>query len=684
MRTRTIINDGWEFFRQTPEEAVGAGEAVNLPHTWNAADGQDGGDDYLRCECCYKKRLSIAKKEKTAYFLDFLGANSVCRVFVNGRLCGGHRGGYTRFFVDITDAVQDGENDITIGVSNEPFPDVVPLKADFTFFGGIYRDAALIEAEDAYFAPDENGCAGISITVPNDEEIMRTARLCIDADIAGDFDGCLLRATVRGAGAPECEYIKKADFTASELDALSKKTAACGECEISGGRARLELSFASPALWNGREAPFCYEVLCEIIKDGRVCDSERRTVGFRYFRIDGQRGAFLNGRRYPLRGVNRHQDRKDMGWAISEKEHAEDFALIYEMGANAIRLAHYPHHPYFYELCDRYGLLVWAEIPFVDHIGGCGISPLETDKRTDPAVTASTLENAKRQYTELIAQQKHRPSIFCWSMSNEIQREYGGTAAKLMGELNELAHSLDKTRYTALATNHHGGEKWPSDIKGCNIYPGWYWGSVREFALQAKAHIRAHGGEGVAVSEYGAGSNIEHHTERPRMPKDTTCDFHPEEWASIVHEHALKYFMKPKADKIWGAFVWNMFDFAIDSRNEGGIPGRNDKGLVTYDRKTKKDAFFLYKSYWSRERVLYITSRRFTRRKKKRVDIKIYSNEQDITLYVNGRRIGTKSAAPESGRHIFVFKRVALQRGKNIIKAVSDSGLKDEVIWQRV
>lgn len=168
------------------------------------------------------------------------------------------------------------------------------------------------------------------------------------------------------------------------------------------------------------------------------------------------------------------------------------------------------------------------------------------------------------------------------------------------------------------------------------------------------------------------------------MPKDTTCDFHPEEWASIVHEHALKYFMKPKADKIWGTFVWNMFDFAIDSRNEGGIPGRNDKGLVTYDRKTKKDAFFLYKSYWSRERVLYITSRRFTRRKKKRVDIKIYSNEQDITLYVNGHRIGTKSAAPESGRHIFVFKLVALQRGRNIIKAVSDSGLKDEVLWQRV
>lgn len=405
-------------------------------------------------------------------------------------------------------------------------------------------------------------------------------------------------------------------------------------------------------------------------------------IGFRYFRIDPKKGFFLNGRRYPLRGVNRHQDRENMGWAITNREHEEDFALIYEMGANAIRLAHYPHHPHFYDLCDQYGLLVWAEIPFVENIGGMGLSPLETDKKTDATVTRRLLENAKQQYTELILQQMHRPSVFCWSMSNEVRREYGDTAARMMRELHDLAHSLDPDRYTALATNHYDGDKWKSDIKGCNIYPGWYWGGPHLFRAQAAAHIRANGGRGVAVSEYGAGSNVDHHTEHPKQPKDTVCTFHSEEWQSIVHEHALRYFMSEKADKLWGTFVWNMFDFAIDSRNEGGIPGRNDKGLVTYDRKIKKDAFYLYKSYWSGESVLYITSRRFKKREKKHVAVKIYSNEEEITLYVNGVRIGQKCASKTRQQHIFIFKGVKLRRGENEIKAVSDSGLKDTVFWK--
>ena len=305
-----------------------------------------------------------------------------------------------------------------------------------------------------------------------------------------------------------------------------------------------------------------------------------------------------------------------------------------------------------------------------------------TDQAKDDAVTARMLENAKQQYTELILQQLHRPSIFCWSMSNEVRREYGETAAHMMRALHQLAHRLDPSRYTALATNHYGGDTWDSDIKGCNIYPGWYWGSAKLFRSQAASHIRANGGRGVAVSEYGAGSNVLHHTERPKQPKDTVCEFHSEEWASVVHEHALKYFMSPKADKIWGAFVWNMFDFAIDSRNEGGVPGRNDKGLVTYDRKIKKDPFYLYKAYWSGEGVLYITSRRFTRREKRRINVKIYSNQKEITLYVNGARAGQKTAKPAPHSHIFVFKRVKLRRGKNEIKAVSDSGMKDVVIWE--
>lgn len=678
------LNKGWQFCRGGFPPAENAGmQEIDLPHTWNNLDGQDGGGDYFRDACCYMKKIALNKKGNTLYYLEFYGANSVANVYVNGARIGEHRGGYTLFRFDITGALKNGENEIAVEVSNFPFPDVIPLTADFTFFGGIYREVNLVAVSGAHFSLDDHGSAGVYVTYPNTPQVEKRAQVTVRAKIKRAESECKLRVSVSPAGgfAP-CAGIDKPDFDAAELADNGSQTVAQAEKDINGENTELKLYVDSPRLWNGRKAPFRYKVQCEILEDGKITDSVERYIGFRWFTIDPQKGFFLNGRRYPLRGVNRHQDRENMGWAITDREHEEDFALIYEMGANAIRLAHYPHHPHFYELCDRYGLLVWAEIPFVENIGGLGLSPLETDQAKDDAVTARMLENAKQQYTELILQQLHRPSIFCWSMSNEVRREYGETAAHMMRALHQLAHRLDPSRYTALATNHYGGDTWDSDIKGCNIYPGWYWGSAKLFRSQAAAHIRANGGRGVAVSEYGAGSNVLHHTERPKQPKDTVCEFHSEEWASVVHEHALKYFMSPKADKIWGAFVWNMFDFAIDSRNEGGIPGRNDKGLVTYDRKIKKDPFYLYKAYWSGEGVLYITSRRFTRREKRRINVKIYSNQKEITLYVNGARAGQKTAKPAPHSHIFVFKRVKLRRGKNEIKAVSDGGMKDVVIWE--
>lgn len=684
MKSKTALNSGWRFYRSRyPVSEDAEFENVSIPHTWNHADGQDGGGDYCRGECCYIKEIDIRKKERSFYFLEFYGVNSVCNVYVNGMHIGEHRGGYTLFRMDITGAVFSGKNRITVSVSNFPFPDVIPLTADFTFFGGIYREVYLIEASDAYFALDNHGSDGIYVSYPNTPQIADCAPVTVKAKTGGTKDGCKLRVSILETGVFEpCPGIDRPDFSVSEFENIRETTVAQAETEIHDNTAEIKLNVNEPRLWNGRKAPYRYRLQCVITENGKILDCAEKYIGFRYFNIDPKNGFFLNGKRYPLRGVNRHQDRQDMGWAITYKEHDEDFALIYEIGANAIRLAHYPHHPHFYDLCDRYGLLVWAEIPFVENIGGVGISPLETDDTADESVTAAMLENAKQQYTELILQQVHRPSVFCWSMSNEVRREYGETAAYMMRQLNDLAHSLDPSRYTALATNHYNGEKWASDIKGCNIYPGWYWGGPSMFRSQTAAHIRANGGRGVAVSEYGAGSNVYHHTEKPKQPKDTVCEFHSEEWQSIVHEHALRYFMSPKADKIWGSFVWNMFDFAIDSRNEGGIPGRNDKGLVTYDRQIRKDAFFLYKSYWSRESVLYITSRRFRKRGKKRIDVKIYSNEKEITLYANGTRVGQKTAKPEPHSHVFVFRGVRLKRGKNEVKAVSDGGLKDTVIWE--
>lgn len=684
MKTITPLQTGWRFYRGAYPVPPGAEtQTVDLPHTWNAMDGQDGGGDYFRGECCYVKTIRLQKKENTLYYLAFYGANSVCTLYVNGVSVGVHRGGYTLFRMNITHALVSGENEIVAAVSNAPFPDVIPLTADFTFFGGIYREVSLAEVSGTHFSLEEFGSDGVLVTYPNTPQIAKSAQVTVRAAIKGAGIGCRLRVSISQADTfVPCVGIDQPDFELEQLTDPAQQTVAEAETEITSANAALTLCVASPHLWNGRKAPFRYKVRCEILQNGSVCDCVEKYIGFRYFRIDPKKGFFLNGCRYPLRGVNRHQDRENMGWAITNREHEEDFALIYEMGANAVRLAHYPHHPHFYDLCDQYGLLVWAEIPFVENIGGMGLSPLETDKKTDETVTHRLLKNAKQQYTELILQQMHRPSVFCWSMSNEVRREYGDTAARMMRELHDLAHSLDPDRYTALATNHYGGDKWKSDIKGCNIYPGWYWGGPRLFRSQAAAHIRANGGRGVAVSEYGAGSNVDHHTEYPKQPKDTICTFHSEEWQSIVHEHALRYFMSEKADKLWGTFVWNMFDFAIDSRNEGGIPGRNDKGLVTYDRKIKKDAFYLYKSYWSGESVLYITSRRFKKREKKHVAVKIYSNEEEITLYVNGVRIGQKCASKTRQQHVFIFKGVKLRRGENEIKAVSDSGLKDTVFWK--
>lgn len=684
MKTITPLQTGWRFYRGAYPVPPGAEtQTVDLPHTWNAMDGQDGGGDYFRGECCYVKTIRLQKKKNTLYYLAFYGANSVCTLYVNGVSVGVHRGGYTLFRMNITHALVSGENEIVAAVSNAPFPDVIPLTADFTFFGGIYREVSLAEVSGTHFSLEEFGSDGVLVTYPNTPQIAKSAQVTVRAAIKGAGIGCRLRVSISQADTfVPCVGIDQPDFELEQLTDPAQQTVAEAETEITSANAALTLCVASPHLWNGRKAPFRYKVRCEILQNGSVCDCVEKYIGFRYFRIDPKKGFFLNGCRYPLRGVNRHQDRENMGWAITNREHEEDFALIYEMGANAVRLAHYPHHPHFYDLCDQYGLLVWAEIPFVENIGGMGLSPLETDKKTDETVTHRLLKNAKQQYTELILQQMHRPSVFCWSMSNEVRREYGDTAARMMRELHDLAHSLDPDRYTALATNHYGGDKWESDIKGCNIYPGWYWGGPHLFRSQAAAHIRANGGRGVAVSEYGAGSNVDHHTEYPKQPKDTVCTFHSEEWQSIVHEHALRYFMSEKADKLWGTFVWNMFDFAIDSRNEGGIPGRNDKGLVTYDRKIKKDAFYLYKSYWSGESVLYITSRRFKKREKKHVAVKIYSNEEEITLYVNGVRIGQKCASKTRQQHIFIFKGVKLRRGENEIKAVSDSGLKDTVFWK--
>lgn len=686
MREKRILSDHWQFiYGLSDVSEINSNtdwKDISVPHTWNNLDGQDGGGNYLRGKGWYKYSLDVEKDSSKEYWLEFLGVNSVADLYVNGMHIGQHRGGYTLFRFNVTDAFVNGNNQILVCADNSPFADVIPLTADFTFFGGIYRDVHLIVCEKTHFALDDYGSDGVNVTYHNSPEIIDKAVLNVSARINGVTDNCSVTAEVTVPDTFEkCDDISVTDFNTDYVISYDKKVIDKAKGNIVNGRFDSALTIHHPHLWNGRKDPFLYKVVFTLYNGDTEIEKIEKYIGIRCFSIDSRKGFFLNGASYPLRGVNRHQDRKDMGWAITAKEHDEDFAMIYEIGANAIRLAHYPHHPHFYDLCDRYGLLVWAEIPFVDRIGGLGISGLPTDTVKDKAVEKSFLNNAKLQMTELIKQQGHRPSIFCWSMSNEVMAEYGKTAQYMMEELDKLVHSLDNQRYSALATNHTKSYKWKADIRGCNIYPGWYGGKETHFPLQANYHIRANRLKGVAVSEYGAGSNVLHHSEKPSQPKDTVCDFHSEEWQSIVHENALKYFMKKRSNKIWGTFVWNMFDFAIDSRNEGAMPGMNNKGLVTYDRKIKKDAFYLYKSYWSSVPVVHITSSRFSEREERTIDVKVYSNASEVTLRLNGKKITTIKDGDNKQRHIFVFKSVQLENGDNAVTA-SAGNLSDTVNWK--
>lgn len=686
MRNTQAFTENWQFqyvgAQPSAVETLTDFVPARLPHTWNNLDGQDGGNDYKRGAGVYKKTFTVHKNEDKRYYLDFLGVNSVCDVTLNGKQLGQHRGGYTRFRFPVTDALLDGENTLFVCADNSPFPDVNPLEADFTFFGGIYREVYFIETEKAHFCLSENGADGVWITYPNSPAIQAAAPVTVRTKTSKSAVGKTL--SVRIAVPSEfcgCPFISETDFQPEKMISAGGETVAEASVSVENAQTELTLQIANPHLWNGRTDPFCYTVICELRDGETVLDRVEKQIGIRYFEIHPKKGFFLNGRSYPLRGVNRHQDRENMGNAITLREHDEDFSVLYEIGANAVRLAHYPHHPHFYDLCDRYGLLVWAEIPFVNHIGGVKGSPLPTDTVLDESVTARQLENAVSQMTELIAQQGHRPSIFCWSMSNEVMREYADTAAKMMQTLHETARALDGTRYTAMALNHTYGYRWQSDVKGCNIYPGWYVGKPTHFRYQVNYHIRGNHRVGVAVSEYGAGANVLHHTEHPKQPKDTTCAFHPEEWASIVHEHALRYFMSPHQNRVWGTFVWNLFDFAVDIRNEGEQPGRNDKGLVTYDRKIKKDAFYLYKAYWRKTPVTYITSRRFENRERKRITVKVYSNAEAVTLTVNGSVYKTKQAKHCRQANVFLFKGVPLQKGENTVTATGKNGVTDSVHW---
>ena len=590
---------------------------VALPHTWNAQDGQDGEDDgaYWRGMGSYHLDLP-APIPGTRQYIEFQGANHVATVYCNGREIGTHRGGFSTFRYDLTEAMTEKENILTVEVTNAP-SDVYPQMADFTFFGGLYRPVRLIQVPAAHFDLLKTGTTGLFIT-PHVAGLVRVDAFPVNAE------GCTVRV---------------------DLCDASGAVVATGTAPAEAHTV-LKLQVADPHLWNGRIDPYLYTAKATLLDGGDEMDEVTATFGFRSFHVDSNQGFFLNGKSYPLHGVARHQDRLDMGWAITPKEHAEDIALIQEVGANTIRLAHYQHDQVFYDLCDQTGMVIWAEIPFIS--------------RFNPSQAAH--DNTISQMTELIAQNYNHPSICFWGISNEIT--IGGETEPLyqnLCELNALCKRLDPSRLTTMAeltmVPMDSEHVYITDVLSYNHYYGWYMGDVSENGPWLDEFHKKNPDRPVGISEYGAECILSWHSAKPENHDYT------EEYQAYYHHEMLKTFAQ--RPYIWSTHVWNMFDFAADARDEGGCKGRNNKGLVTYDRKIKKDAFYVYKAYWTTEPMVHVSGRRFTDRAPGERTVTVYTNLPEVTLLLNGEVVGTQPAVD----HAAVFAELPLQDGANTITA---------------
>lgn len=607
MRNCTLFNDNWTF------EKEGQTEAVTLPHTWNAEDGTDGGNDYYRGTCTYRKTFTRPKTDGEVW-IEFRGAAMTAEVFLNGTKLARHEGGYSTFRVNLTDALAD-ENELTVTVNNGQNRTVYPQKADFTFYGGLYRDVYLLTVPQQHFALDYFGGNGIKVTpVLNDG--LTHATVTVETWHNADA----VEITLNG----ETQRVK--DTAVFEIDA--------------------------PHLWNGKVDPFLYTAKAKLDNGDEIFAD----FGIRRIAFDPNKGFLLNNKALRLCGTARHQDREGLGSALTKKEHEEDMALLLEMGANTVRLAHYQHDQYFYDLCDRAGLIVWAEIPYItEHM---------------PEARANTLS----QMQELIVQNYNHPSIVCWGLSNEITATTGVTEDLIDNHraLNDLCHKLDPTRPTTMAHVFMLNPDDPlvllPDIRSYNLYYGWYVGDVEQNDSWFDDFHAKHPDAVIGLSEYGADANPAYQAAKPAQGDWT------ESYQAVYHEHMLK--MWSERPYIWALHCWNGFDFGADGRDEGGKPGQNQKGLITFDRKIKKDAFYLYKAYLSDEPFVHLCGRRYADREQDVTEIKVYSNQPTVTLLVDGKTFERKT-----GDKVFRFD-VPLT-GEHTVTAVSGD-FSDSITVRRV
>ena len=604
MRNIVNLNSDWLFVKNTTDISLCEGEKISLPHTWNAEDGFDGGNDYFRGSCLYKKTLEKSSlPEADLYYLEFRGANSSADVYVGGKKLAHHDGGYSTWRVNITEEITDA-TEIAVIVDNAPNETVYPQMADFTFYGGLYRNVNLICVNKAHFDLDYFGAPGIKIT-PAIEG--KDAKVEVEVYVKDLTEGQKIVYTIYDK---EENEIAKAETTETKVN----------------------LEIKNVHLWNGRKDPYLYCCEAEIVEGETVIDNVCSRFGCRTFKIDPDNGFILNGEEYPLRGVSRHQDRWGVGNALLPEHHEEDIDLICEVGATTIRLAHYQHDQYFYDLCDERGLVIWAEIPYISkHMPG-------------------GRENTISQMKELVSQNYNHPSIVVWGLSNEIG--IGGADEDLLENhriLNDLCHEMDKTRLTTIAAVSMCKMDDPylriPDVVSYNHYFGWYGGDTTMNGPWFDKFHAMHPTIPIGCSEYGCEA-LNWHTSEPKQGDYT------EEYQSYYHEELIKQLFTRKF--MWATHVWNMFDFGADARAEGGENGQNHKGLVTMDRKYKKDSFYAYKAWLVSPEVdpfVHLCSKRYIDRVEDVTKVTVYSNLPEVELFVNGASIGKKTAAD----HFFYF-----------------------------
>ena len=618
MRNIKNINDNWLFSKEAksiPHVMPHDWEKVNLPHTWNGTDGQDGGNDYYRGTCYYVKQLSLADfGDEDEYYLQFDAVNSSAKVYFNGELIAQHDGGYSAFRAKLGN-IQES-NLLVVAADNSPNDYVYPQTADFTFYGGIYRSVKLIGVSKSHFDLDYFGAPGISVTP---------------------------KVTGTGADVDAVAYVAT-DENASVRFEILDKDEVIASAEVSGDY-HANMHIDAVHLWNGVKDPYLYTLRAILLVNGEEVDCVSCRFGCRSFKIDPNKGFILNGREYPLRGVSRHQDRPQIGNALLPQHHKEDIDLICEMGANTIRLAHYQHAQEFYDLCDERGLVVWAEIPYIsNHL---------------PNARANTLSQMK----ELIYQNYNHPSIVVWGLSNEITMGGKSTPDMISNhkELNELAHSIDSTRLTTMATvtmcQPDDEINAISDVLSYNHYFGWYGGNVHMYGPWFDNFHKKFPNKAIGISDYGCEA-LNWHTSEPEQGDYT------EEYQAYYHEELIKQISK--RPYLWATHVWNMFDFAADARAEGGENGMNHKGLVTFDRKYKKDSFYAYKAWLSDEPLVHICGKRYVDRVEPVTKVTVYSNQPQVELFVNGESLGkqTKGEYP-----FFYFEVPNIGESKLIAKA---------------